>query len=78
MKDFLAEAQNKWNLKVSKIRYDYGREHKNKHVNNWAKKKRNHHGLYHSIYSATNGKAERWNRTLTEKVKVLRYDSKLH
>jgi len=63
-----------WNSKVSKIRFDNGKD-LNKNVQKWCRQKRI---VLHSttLYiPRLNGKAESLNRTLLDKVHALLFDS---
>lgn len=75
--EFVKRTEAHWNLKVSKIRYDNGREYVNDRMTNWAKK----NGIVFDCtipYSPQqNGKAEGLNRTLMEKNRALLFDSNL-
>lgn len=77
IKEFVNEAENKWNLKVSKIRCDNGREYKNYNIINWAKQKGIVIDFTIPYTPQFNGKVERLNQTLLEEVQVLLTDSKL-
>lgn len=78
LKEFIAEAEAKWSLKVSKIRCDNGGEYKSIEFKNWCRIK----GIildYTTPYTPQlNGKAERLNRSIMEKARALLNDSCLN
>lgn len=77
IKEYIAEVEGKWNLKIHKLRCDNGGEYVSAIFKNWCKAK----GIildYSVPYSPQlNGKAERLNRTILEKTRALLFDSKL-
>lgn len=77
LKEFIAEAETKWNSKVSKIRCDNGLEYNNTELKTWTKKRGTVIDFTTPYTPQLNGKAERLNRTLLEKVRALLFDSRL-
>lgn len=77
IREFVEMVEAHWNLRVSKLRCDNGKEYVNEKVTKWCKNK----GIVLDIsvpYTQLNGRAERINRTLTEKVRALLFDSRMH
>lgn len=77
LKNCIKQSESKWNLKTHKIRCDNGGEFTSTSLRSWCYNR----GILLD-YSTThtpqlNGKAERLNRTLTEKLRALLDDSKL-
>lgn len=74
VKNYVAEVESKWNLKVHKIRSDNGGEYLNTVLKSWFEGK----GIVHDVtipYTPQfNGTAERMNRTLMEKARALILD----
>ncbi|UYV70659.1 hypothetical protein LAZ67_8000192, partial [Cordylochernes scorpioides] len=75
LKEFITEAENQMNLKVSKIRCDNGGEYVNEDIKSWCKAKGIIMDLTIPHSPQLNGKAERLNRTLMEKTRALLIDS---
>lgn len=75
IKHYIEETEREKNEKVSTIRCDNGGEYSSKEFQNWCKEK----GIkldYNVPYSPQlNGKSERFNRTLTEKIRCLLYNA---
>ena len=71
LKEYLTQAEVKWNKKTKEIRCDNGKEYFNKELQTWCKNK----GIFINYTPAytpqLNGKAERLNRTLIEKVREM-------
>ena len=77
LKEFVAEAETRWKSKVSKIRCDNGLEYNNTELKTWAKKNGTVIDFTTPYTPQLNGKAERLNRTLLNKVRALLFDSGL-
>lgn len=75
LKNYIIEAERQQNLKVKIIRCDCGGEYKSNAMRDYCKE----NGIiidYTTPYSPQlNGKAERYNRTLMEKVRAMMYES---
>lgn len=76
IKNYIEEVQREKNLKVSTIRCDNGGEYTSKQMINWCRFKgiKLDYTIPHS--PQLNGKAERLNRTILEKVRALLFESK--
>lgn len=75
--EYVRQVEAKWNLKLSKLRCDNGREYANKNLTNWCGKRGIKLDFTVPYTPQLNGKAERLNRTLIEKSRALLLDSKL-
>lgn len=77
VKQFIKMVEAKWQLQISKLRSDNGKEYLSQDLVKWCKDK----GIildYTTSYTPQlNGKAERLNRTLIEKMRALLTDSKV-
>jgi len=75
LKEYILEAEAEKNLKVSKIRCDNGGEYVSHQLKSWCKNRGI--GLDYTIPHTPqhNGKAERLNRTIIEKVRTLLFDN---
>lgn len=75
LKQYIQEVERETNLQVSRIRCDNGGEYTSQQLKDWCKNK----GIkldYTVVYTPQqNGKAERFNRTLMEKVRAMLYQS---
>ena len=78
VKEYIAEVESHWNLKVSMIRCDNGKEYVNKNLGDWCKKKGIQFDFTVPHSPQLNGKAERLNRTLLEKARSMIFDSKIN
>lgn len=74
-KQFILEVENVQNVKVSKIKCDGGSEYLK--LRNWAKSRGTILDVTPKYTPQNNGKAERLNKTLCNKMRALLYDSKL-
>ncbi|KYN06568.1 Copia protein [Cyphomyrmex costatus] len=70
-------CETHWNLKVSKIRCDNGKEYVNKDVQVWCKTRGIIMDTTTPYTLQLNGKAEKLNKTLLDKVRALLFDSTL-
>ena len=77
LKRYIAEAENKWNLKLQKIRSDGGGEYISTNFKSWCAEKGIILDYTIPHTPMLNGSAERLNRSLMEKVRALLFDSKL-
>lgn len=77
IKDYVERVESHWNLRVSKLRCDNGREYINTEVIEWCKSKGINLNKTESYTPQLNNKAERLNRTLTNKTKALLFDLNL-
>lgn len=77
IKKYVEQVEVKWRSRVVKIRCDNGREHCNENIKSWSKKKGISLDFTVPYTPQLNGKAERLNRTLMEKVRALITESKL-
>lgn len=75
--EFKALVENKTDERIKSIRSDNGREFKNGLMEAFTKKAGIEHQFTVAYAHQQNGRAERWNRTLEEKIKALLFDSKL-
>lgn len=75
VKEYTNQVETKWNLKISKLRCDNGREFVNDDLKNWCKKRGIIMDLTTPYTPQLNGKAERMNRTLIEKTRALLTDA---
>jgi len=75
LKDFAQKIEAKWNFKIAKIRGDNGREYINNTVIQWCKNKGIEIDTTVLHTPQLNGRAERLNRTLMEKVRALLFDA---
>ncbi|KYN15771.1 Copia protein [Trachymyrmex cornetzi] len=78
LKEFVKRVEVYWNLKVSKIRCDNGREFINKDIQAWSKSKGIIIDTTTPYTPQLNGRTERLNRTLLDKVRALLFDSILN
>lgn len=76
IQEYAKEVEAKFNLKISKIRCDNGKEYKNEEIKNWCRRKGIILDLTIPYTPQLNGKAERLNRTIMEKARALILDSK--
>lgn len=74
-KEYVLRVQAHWNLRVSKIRCDNGKEYLNKSIQYWCKQKGIVLDNTTPHMPQLNGRAERLNRTLLDKVRALLFDS---
>lgn len=76
-KEYVAEVEAKWGLKVSKLRSDNGGEYKSNSFKSWCKER----GIvpdFSTPYSPQqNGASERLNRTILDKARALVFESTL-
>lgn len=77
IKEYVEQVEVKWRSRVVKIRCDNGREHCNENIKSWSKKKGISLDFTVPYTPHLNGKAERLNWTLMEKVRALITESKL-
>jgi len=77
LKDFVQKVEAKWNLKIAKIRCDNGREYINNTVIQWCKNKGIEIDTTIPHTPQLNGRAERLNRALMEKVRALLFDAEV-
>lgn len=77
IKDYVERIEAHWNLRVSKLRCDNGREYINTGVIEWYKSKGIELNKTVPYTPQLNGKAERLNRTLINKTRALLFDSNL-
>lgn len=77
IKEYIEKVEARWNLRVSKLRCDNGREYINKNVTTWCESKGIELDRTVPYTSQLNGKAERLNRTLMSKTRALLFESKL-
>lgn len=77
IKEYAARVEARWGTRISKLRCDNGKEYINSKVISWCKKKGTKLNNTLPYTPQLNGKAERLNRTLMDKAKVLLFDSSL-
>lgn len=77
IKQYTERIEAKWNKRISKIRCDNGREFINNQVVTWCENKGIELDTTVTYTPQLNGKAERLNRTLMDKVRALLFDSGL-
>lgn len=77
IKEYTESAEAKWNSKVTKLRCDNGREYVNNNLQGWCRRKGIVLDCTVPYTPQLNGKAERLNRTLLEKIRALLKESKL-
>ena len=75
IKEYVKFAEARWNLKMAKLRCDNGREYVNKNLQSWCTKNGIEMDLTIPYSPQLNGKAERLNRTLLEKIRALLLES---
>lgn len=71
LKEFLTEAEVKWNKKTVEIRCDNVKEYSSKELRTWCRNKGISINYTPPYTPQLNGKAERLNRTLVEKVRAM-------
>jgi transposase InsO family protein len=71
IKEYAERVEAKWNLKIAKLRSDNGREYLNNNMQEWCKRKEIEMNLTVPYTPQLNGKAERLNHTLMEKIRAL-------
>lgn len=77
MKQYIAEAENHHQLRVSKIRCDNGGEYTSHELKSWCKKKGIVLDYTVPRCPQLNGKAEKMNQTLLNKTRAMLFQSKL-
>jgi len=77
IREYILRAEAHWNLKLSKLRCDNGREYINEKVTSWCRERGTQIDNTIPHTPQLNGKAERLNRTLMEKARALMFDSEL-
>lgn len=75
VKEFVNQAEAKWNLKSSIIRCDNGGEYKSNHMMDWCKTKGIQMDFTIPYSPQLNGKAERLNRTIMDKARALIFET---
>jgi len=75
IKQYVERVEAHWNSRVSKIRYDNGKEYLNKGIDLWSKQKGIVLDTTIPYTPQHNGRAERLNRTLMDKIRALLFDS---
>lgn len=75
--EYVRKVQAKWNMKVVSIRCDNGREFVNTKITEFCKANGTNLNCTTPYTPQLNGKAERLNRTLLDKIRALLFDSKL-
>lgn len=78
VKEYANQVETKWNLKISKLRCDNGREFVNEDLTNWCRQRGTILDLTTPYTPQLNGKAERMNRTLVEKTRALLTDAQMN
>jgi len=78
IKEYVSRMETRLDKKVAKIRCDNGREYVNDNIKNWCKRKGIELNTTIPYTPQLNGKAERLNRTLVEKIRALLFDSKMN
>ena len=78
IKEYILRAEAHWNLKVSKMRCDNGREYINEKVLTWCRERGIQIDNTVPHTPQLNGRAERLNRTLMDKARALLFDSSLN
>lgn len=77
IKQYAERVETKWNNKISKIRCDNGREYVNTQLKTWCENRGIELDTTVPHTPQLNGRAERLNRTLMNKVRALLFDSGL-
>lgn len=77
VKEYANQVETKWNLKISKLRCDNGREYVNEELKIWCRRRGTILDVTTPYTPQLNGKAERMNRTLIEKTRALLTDAQI-
>lgn len=75
IKEYTQRVEAQWNLKVAKLRCDNGKEYVNSTVSAWCRNRGIEIDTTVPYTPQLNGRAERLNRTLVEKIRALLFDS---
>jgi len=78
LKEYVHRVEAHWNTRVSKIRCDNGKEYMNNKVLTWCKQKEIIINRTTPYTPQLNGKAERLNRTILDKIRGLLFDSRFN